>query len=71
MGLYELSQVPAWCRMPTREHEHHLGGCWGISNGFVREKGEGYCRSCEYHAEKAEAGATRVAPEKTENTPGE
>ena len=54
MGLYELSKVPSWCQMPTSEHEHHLGGCWGIAGGYVERQGEDYCRTCEYHAKGTE-----------------
>ena len=41
--------VPRWCRMHPFSHFDGIGGCWGISGGLVLEKGEDYCRNCEYH----------------------
>lgn len=41
--------VPAWCKMPKAYHNDGIGGCWGISHGFVKREGESYCKECEYH----------------------
>jgi len=42
-------QIPAWCHLPLADHYDGVGGCWGISHGFVKEQGETYCLPCEYH----------------------
>ena len=41
--------VPDWCRMPLGYHNDGMGGCWGISYGYVVTKGENYCKHCEYY----------------------
>ncbi len=43
--------IPPWCQMSTLEHET-LGGCWGISSGQQPQRGEKYCRLCEYYAKQ-------------------
>lgn len=45
---YELSLVPEWCRLPPEEHQDGVGGCWGISHGFVQARGLAYCSGCEF-----------------------
>ena len=42
-------EIPSWCRMSLESHADGIGGCWGISYGYVREKGEAYCKKCEYY----------------------
>ncbi len=50
---YSLSlDVPEWCRLPPNEHNDNMGGCWGISHGFVEKLGKDYCRTCEYNKDK-------------------
>ena len=41
--------IPLWCTLPRLEHFDGLGGCWGISSGEVRLKGEEHCKNCEYY----------------------
>ncbi len=47
--------IPAWCKMPKSYHHDGMGGCWGISRGFVEKEGEAYCLGkvviCEYWKE--------------------
>ena len=42
---------PPWCQMHPLDHYDGMGGCWGISHGFVRKRGEDYCRECEFYAD--------------------
>ena len=35
--------------MPFYTHFDGMGGCWGISHGDVKEKGEEHCKKCQYH----------------------
>jgi len=42
-------KIPCWCRMPLGYHNDGIGGCWGISYGYVEEHGEAYCQNCAYH----------------------
>ena len=46
---YPLEMVPAWCGMPTKDHQDGLGGCWGISQGKVASDGEEWCKGCEFY----------------------
>jgi len=43
--------IPPWCCMCCVDHIYGGpgGGCWGISHGCVLEKGEEYCKECEYY----------------------
>lgn len=42
-------EIPVWCRMNLEAHADGMGGCWGISGGFIKEMGEKYCKGCEYY----------------------
>ncbi len=44
--------IPTWCWMPLDEHLY-CGGCWGISQGCVAEKGQKHCEPCEYYVTAA------------------
>lgn len=46
--------VPRWCRMAISDHFDGMGGCWGISQGCVEEKGRDYCRNCCFYSKLAE-----------------
>jgi hypothetical protein len=51
--LYDLLsssgyQIPDWCWMPLDDHLY-CGGCWGITQGCVEDKGRTHCESCEYY----------------------
>lgn len=41
--------IPSWCMMHPDEHDDGMGGCWGISYGYVKKEGESYCSNCEYY----------------------
>ena len=41
--------VPYWCGMHKDDHFDGMGGCWGISSGFVFEKGRDYCKCCDLY----------------------
>lgn len=41
--------IPRWCTMAVIEHCDGVGGCWGISGGYVKQEGEDYCKACEYY----------------------
>ena len=43
---------PQWCNMSPPDHNDGMGGCWGVSGGFVYKNGEDYCKSCEFYNEK-------------------
>ena len=45
---YCSGEIPKWCGLSPSAHNDGLGGCWGISYGFVRKEGEAYCANCEY-----------------------
>jgi hypothetical protein len=49
--------IPAWCQLPTPEHET-ASGCWGISSGQQGERGEDYCKGCEYYGPRREGDKT-------------
>jgi hypothetical protein len=51
---YPLSMVPAWCDMPATDHLDGMGGCWSISHGLVRNRGEANCTGCEYYRRDAD-----------------
>ena len=39
--------IPKCCRHKTaEEHLDVMMLCWGITAGFVQEKGESYCKDC-------------------------
>lgn len=52
--------VPNWCKMPSGYHNDGIGGCWGISYGYIADEGEDYCKTCEYYT-SSELEAARVA----------
>lgn len=48
-------EIPSWCKMPLGHHHDGIGGCWGISYGYVAREGEKYCQNCEYYRQVKEA----------------
>lgn len=48
-------KIPSWCGMPKDYHEDGVGGCWGISYGYVEKKGENCCKNCGYRKEPLNA----------------
>lgn len=46
---YLLSMVPPWCQLHPECHQDGVGGCWGITFGYVDRKGKEYCDNCEYY----------------------
>jgi hypothetical protein len=46
--------IPDWCHLDMASHTDNMGGCWGISHGLVKEQGEPYCKTCEYHRDNVE-----------------
>jgi len=48
--------TPRWCGLSYEEHYDGVGGCWGVSHGFVEKDGFCHCWKCEYvnKAEKRE-----------------
>lgn len=46
---YPLEEVPVWCHMHPNDHQDGIGGCWGISYGYVAAEGEQYCKKCELY----------------------
>lgn len=47
-------EIPKWCGMPILDHEDGMGGCLGISYGYVKKEGEKYCKGCHCHFYKKE-----------------
>ena len=47
-------EIPRWCRMSFESHADGIDGCWGITYEYVKEKGEDYCKNCEYYKENRE-----------------
>jgi len=45
-------KIPEWCSLSIKSHFDGVGGCWGISEGYIIRKGENYCIQCEYHKSK-------------------
>ena len=43
--------IPKWCKMPKGYHNDGMGGCWGISYGYISREGEAYCKNCEFYRE--------------------
>ncbi len=41
--------IPRWCNAHPSLHFDGMGGCWGIQGGDVIEKGEDYCKECEFY----------------------
>ena len=41
--------IPKWCNAHPSLHFDGMGGCWGIHGGDVIEKGEDYCKKCEFY----------------------
>lgn len=40
--------IPKWCQMLPSDHNDGMGGCWGISYGYVAKDGANWCKNCEF-----------------------
>lgn len=41
--------IPYWCGMHKDDHFDGMGGCWGISYGYVFREGRDYCKCCDLY----------------------
>ena len=53
----ENYRQPDWCQEPIALEPL---GCWGLTGGYVHEKGEAYCRSCESYRRANDAERTKA-----------
>jgi hypothetical protein len=51
-------EIPKWCNAPLINHNDGMGGCWGISSGYLRDSGNEWCESCEYFKKRYSGGLT-------------
>lgn len=45
-------KIPDWCYMDKDSHEDGVGGCWGISYGYVETEKENCCKNYMYYKGK-------------------